>query len=160
VFLILLINVATGCRTVRYANHYRDNLVQYSKLLSPLARPGDFGDSIIQRLQISISDCRQKIQQTTKSDLTYTAVGTCAAIIVPYLPIGTDNKKLVSGISVTGAALSLVDLFVTIIEPKAYDKKALEIIAIWDASKRDNDALTHLRASLLSLEQTWPAYAP
>src|ERR1022692_4733124 len=95
----------SGCRSARYAKHYKANLDQFSRLIGPVKTPEDFGDSIVQRLVYSIEDNKKMISGTTKTNLTLMAAGTAGAIITPALPIGSDNKKLVVGISITTAVL-------------------------------------------------------
>jgi len=159
-FIFCLIIFISGCRTARYERHYKANLDQFSRLIGPVKTPQDYGDSIAQRIEFSIEHNERMISGNTRTNLTLMGAGTVGAIITPALPIGNDNKKLVVGISLTVVALSAVDMFVSITEPNAYDKKALEATSAWNNSRQDNTALNSLRASLLSLQETWPAYAP
>ena len=157
---ICVIILISGCRSARYAKHYKANLEQFSRLIGSVQKPDDFGDSIVEKLNYSILSNRRMISGNTKTNLTLTGAGAVVALVTPALPIVADNKKLVSGVALTVAILSAVDLFVSVTEPKAYDKKATEVVANWENSRQDNAALTALRASLLSLQETWPAYAP
>jgi len=159
--LVVCICVLTvSCRTARYAKHYKANLDQYTRLIAPVKDPQQFGDSVAQVLNYSIEDVQRNISNSKRTDIIGMGIGGAGAIVSKVLPIGKSNQNLVFGISIAGISVGALDLFLSIYEPIYYNKKAIEVINAWKRSAKDNAALYSIRASLLSLQETWPAYAP
>jgi hypothetical protein len=160
ILVICICVLAASCRTTRYAKHYKANLDQYSRLIGPVKDPQQFGDSIVQTLNYSIGDVQRNMSNSERTDLIGMGIGMVGAIAGKVLPIGKSNQNLIFGISIAGISVGALDLFLSIYEPIYYNKKAIEAIDAWKRSAKDNAALYSLRASLLSLQETWPAYAP
>jgi len=161
--LILVICVcilATSCRTARYANHYNANLEQFSKLIRPVQKPREMGDSIKSVLNENIEKNQEIITKNGTRYLIPLTLGTAGAIIGATINIGKANNKLLLGASIAAIVVSVIDLVIYIPGQMACNKKTLEIISEWNNSDKDNKALTSLRASLFTLQESWPAYAP
>ena len=160
ILVICICVLAVSCRTTRYTKHYKANLDQYSKLIGPIKDPQQFGDSIVQVLNYTIADVQRNMSDSKRTDIIGMGIGSIGAIAGKVLPIGKSNQNLVFGISIAGISVGALDLFISIYEPIYYNKKAIEAIDSWKRSAKDNIALYSIRAALLSLQETWPAYAP
>ena len=161
---ILLLFVCTllisGCGTVRYEKRYQANLIQYSKLIKPVRNPKIMGDSIRTVLLQNIEANEDLVSSSKHKYNTWIALGAAGTAIGTIFNIGKQNKLLLVGISGTAVILGVLDLFLTIPEPLACDKKARILIANWNNSTQDNNALNSLRAGLYSIQETWPHAAP